>query len=325
SIGHYVRSRFGHQVHERIVDPLVGSIYAADTDNFSMAAVPQLAALTASRSMMIAAGKARKAASKNATPDAPIFGTPLRGMGALTETLAQRVQALGGKIITNATVNAIGKQSGAHPTYVVESTQGAFHCDAFAVTVPARHSASFLHPLDTRASELLSQWTHASVVLITMAIAAHEWPSHLTGSGYLVPKPDQRWVTAASFGSNKWTHWRPDDGSMIVRVSLGRDGVDVMHYDDDALVNLALADMKHHLGADFTPHQVRISRWGESFPQYRPHHFARLAEIEHSLSVSAPGVVFAGASYRGIGVPACVEQARKGAATLLNYVAGLPE
>ena len=42
SIGHYVRRRFGNEIHERLVDPLVGSIYAADTDNFSMAAVPHL-------------------------------------------------------------------------------------------------------------------------------------------------------------------------------------------------------------------------------------------------------------------------------------------
>jgi protoporphyrinogen/coproporphyrinogen III oxidase len=322
SIGYYVRKRFGNQVHERLIDPLVGSIYAADTDNFSMAAVPQLAALTASRSMLLAAGKARKTAQKNAKPDAPIFGSPLRGMGAMTETLTQRVQALGGKIVTGSRVTAIARENA---TYVVETTNGTYRSDAIAVTVPAKHSAAFMAPLDSRASELLAGWNHASVVLITMAIAAHQWPHHLTGSGYLVPKPDQRWVTAASFGSNKWAHWRPDDGSMIVRVSLGRDGVDVMHYDDDALVNLALADMKHHLGADFSPHEVRLSRWSESFPQYRPHHFARLAEMEHSLSVTAPGVVFAGASYRGIGVPACVEQARNAAQTLLAHVANLPE
>jgi oxygen-dependent protoporphyrinogen oxidase len=157
------------------------------------------------------------------------------------------------------------------------------------------------------------------VVLITMAIPASQWPARLKGSGYLVPKPDQRWVSAASFGSNKWAHWRPDDGSMILRVSLGRDGLEVMHFDNDKLINLALADMKLHLGVDLTPSEIRVSRWAESFPQYRPHHFARLAELEHSLGTAAPGIVFAGASYRGIGIPACVQQARSaGEATLAH-------
>ena len=322
SIGHYIRRRFGNQIHERLVDPLVGSIYAADTDKFSMAAVPQITSLTASRSLLLAAARARKTAQKNATPNAPIFGSPLRGMGALTETLAQRVRALGGNIVTNAPVSAISRQQN---TYIVTTAQGEHTADAIAICSPAQHSAAFVASLDARASQLLGQWDHASVVLITMAISAQQWPAHLTGSGYLVPKPDQRWVTAASFGSNKWAHWRPNDGSMIVRVSLGRDGLDVMDFEDDALVNLALADMKRHLGTDFTPHEVRISRWKDSFPQYRPHHFARLAELEHSLSVSAPGIVFAGASYRGIGIPACVEQARKGAHMLLEHLAHLPK
>lgn len=322
SIGHYVRARFGNQVHERLIDPLVGSIYAADTDRFSMAAVPQLAALTTSRSMLMAAMNTRKRVKKLSRTDEAIFGTPLRGMGALTETLTQRVHALGGRIITGAAVTAIAKES-SH--YVVETVVGQFPCDAVCVATPAKHAAGFVSTLDTNASELLSRWTHASVVLITMAMPGPQWPSHLTGSGYLVPKPDQRWVTAASFGSNKWAHWRPDDGSMIVRVSLGRDGVDVMNHDDESLINLALADMKRHLGVDFTPGHVRVSRWPESFPQYRPHHFARLAELEHSLSASAPGVVFAGASYRGIGVPACVEQARAAAEKLRHHLGDLPD
>jgi protoporphyrinogen/coproporphyrinogen III oxidase len=322
SIGQYVRRRFGNQVHERLVDPLVGSIYAADTDRFSIAAVPQIASLTASRSLLLAAAKARKTAKKTTQPDAAIFGSPLRGMGALTETLAQRVRALGGKIMTDAPVLALSRH---HNEYLVTTAQGEYTVDAIAICSPAQHSASFVAPLNERASQLLSQWDHASVVLITMAISARQWPSHLTGSGYLVPKPEQRWLTAASFGSNKWAHWRPNDGSMIVRVSLGRDGLDVMDRQDDELVNLALADMKLHLGTDFTPHEVRISRWKDSFPQYRPHHFARLAELEHSLSATAPGVVFAGASYRGIGVPACVEQARKGAHALLEHLVHLPK
>ena len=320
SIGHYVRKRFGREVHERLVDPLVGSIYAADTDSFSMAAVPQLSALTAERSMLLAAGRARSAAAKNAQPGAPIFGAPIRGMGALIETLAQRATSLGANIVLNSRVHSVTK-SGHH--YTVHADGKDYECDAVVVASPARHSAPFLQDLDKHAAKLLAEWTHASVVLITLAIPATQWPAHLTGSGYLVPKPDQRWVTAASFGSNKWAHWRPTDGSMVLRVSLGRDGLDVMHFDDEKLVNLTLADMKLHLGIDLVPTEVRISRWAESFPQYRPHHFARLAEVEQSLNAHAPGIAFAGASYRGIGIPACVQQARAASEATLTHLATL--
>jgi oxygen-dependent protoporphyrinogen oxidase len=320
SIGHYIRKRFGREIHERLVDPLVGSIYAADTDAFSMAAVPQIAALTSSRSALLAAGKTRKVASK--APATPIFGVPLRGMGAFIETLAQRVTALGGTIVTGARVSNIDRTG---RNYSITSAAGSFTADSIVVASPAKHSAPFMTSIDARATELLGGWDHASVALITLAIPAQQWPAHLTGSGYLVPKPDQRWVTAASFGSNKWAHWRPADGSMILRVSLGRDGLDVMQFDDEKLINLALADMKLHLGVDLTPTEIRMSRWHESFPQYRPHHFAKLAEIEHSLSVSAPGLVFAGASYRGIGIPACVQQGRIAGESVANHLASLTD
>ena len=318
SIGQYVRSRFGNQIQDRLVDPLIGSIYATDSDNFSMAAVPQIAALTASRSMLLAAGRARAAVSK--APASPIFATPIRGIGALIELLTQRVTALGGHILTSESVSAIEKiDSG----YTVSASRGQHRADAIVVASPAKPSSQFVRPLDARAADLLGEWSHASVVLITMAIPASQWPARLKGSGYLVPKPDQRWVSAASFGSNKWAHWRPDDGSMILRVSLGRDGLEVMHFDNDKLINLALADMKLHLGVDMTPSEIRVSRWAESFPQYRPHHFARLAELEHSLGAAAPGIVFAGGSYRGIGIPACVQQARAAGDATIAHLATL--
>lgn len=322
SIGHYVRRRFGNEVHERLVDPLVGSIYAANTDNFSLAAVPQIDALTNERSMLIAAKKARKNAATQPNANSPIFGSPLRGMGALIDALTDQVITLGGIIRTSESVESIERHDNG---YNVHTTHHTLQCDAIAVASPAKKSATFIHTLDAHAATLLQQWDHASVVLITLAIPAQQWPSHLTGSGYLVPKPDQRWVTAASFGSNKWAHWRPADGSMVVRVSLGRDGLDVMHHDNDALLNLALADMKLHMNADFTPTEVRTSRWADSFPQYRPHHFDRLEEVERSLRSRAPGIYFAGASYRGIGIPACVQQARIAGDSLLAHLATLTQ
>lgn len=322
SIGHYVRRRFGNEIQEHLVDPLVGSIYAADTDNFSIAAVPQIAALTSERSMLLAAASARKAALHSPASTSPIFGTPLRGIGALIDTLVERVVALGGTIRTSATVENIERHG---KGYQVSLPGHTLTCDAIAIASPARKSADFVAGVSQHAATLLRQWDHASVVLITMAIPANQWPSHLTGSGYLVPKPDQRWVTAASFGSNKWAHWRPTDGSMIVRVSLGRDGLDVMHFDNDQLLNLALADMKLHLNADLTPTEVRTSRWAESFPQYRPHHFDKLADVERSVNAEHGGIFFAGASYRGIGIPACIQQARSASESILKHLATLTQ
>ena len=317
-IGEYVRRRFGPQVQERLVDPLVGSIYAADTDNFSIEAVPQISALTTSRSMLLAARKARS----QAVVDGPVFSTPLRGVGAMIATLEQRVASLGVQIHTNSAVTNIVRSGS---TYRITTRNDEVTADAVILASPATHTARFTSSLDPDVAGALSRWEHADVILVTLAIPRSQWSEKLTGSGYLVPKPDQRWVTAVSFGSNKWAHWKNTDDDMILRASLGRDGVGVMHLSDDDVINLVLADLTLHLGRDVTPRQVRITRWDDAFPQYRPHHFSTLANVEKKLHDNAPGVFLAGASYRGIGIPACVQQARKVAETTAEYLAHLAE
>jgi oxygen-dependent protoporphyrinogen oxidase len=317
-IGKYVRGRFGAQVQERLVDPLVGSIYAADTDNFSMEAVPQIAALTSSRSMLLAARNARS----TVVSDDPVFKTPLRGVGAMIATLEQRVLSLGVTIHTGEGVLDIERNES---EYRITTSQRTITSDAVILTSPAAHTARFTSSLHSTVSASLSRWDHADVILVSLAIPRSQWDSSLTGSGYLVPKPDQRWVTAVSFGSNKWSHWNNDEHDMILRVSLGRDGVEVMHLTDDEVLNLVLADLKLHLTRDFSPRDVRVTRWEDAFPQYRPQHFSALDEIEKILTNNAPGVFLAGASYRGIGIPACIQQAQNVAQTTVDYLANLTD
>lgn len=315
SIGAWIRARFGDEVHERLVDPLVGSIYAADTDRFSLAAMPQLAALSGGRSLLLTARRARR--STPAT-GGPVFEAPRAGMGALVEALADTVQSLGGVVRTSATVAALER---ARQGYRIGVTPGddqmsEVSADAVVLTSPARPTAGLLAELSPDVAGVLGRMEHAGVVMVALAVPHDSWPGGLGYSGYLVPKPDQGAVTAVSFASNKWAHWRPEDGAMVLRVSLGRDGLVVDDWDDERLVDQAVAEVGRHLGTDLAPSTVRLTRWPGAFPQYRPGHFGRLEAVERVLATEAPGVLLAGASYRGIGIPACVQQAQRAAGLL---------
>jgi len=81
------------------------------------------------------------------------------------------------------------------------------------------------------------------------------------------------------------------------------------HHSDDELLSFALADLKLHLGIDPDVRHVRLTRWVDSFPQYRPRHFEGVEHVESHLANELPNVHVAGASYRGIGIPACIQQA----------------
>jgi len=305
-LGAYMRRRLGNEVHEVLIDPLVGSIYAADTDHFSLRGMPQLAELAGEgRSLLVNMRKRPKAAP--VSPDNPVFAAPTTGMQTLVDSVHHAIISMGGVVLTEHAVISIARTSTGIEVYCNEAT---FAADDVVLCSPARTTARQLTESAPDAAHLLGNWEHASVVMVALAVPKRSLPRNATGSGYLVTKPDQRFVTAVSFASQKWAHL--DDGDRaILRVSLGRDGAPMHEHSDDELLSYVLADLKMHLGIDFSPSAVRLTRWIESFPQYRPGHFDRVSHVESHLAREIPNVHIAGASYRGIGIPACVEQANE--------------
>ncbi|MDX2379985.1 MAG: protoporphyrinogen oxidase [Acidimicrobiia bacterium] len=323
SVGEFVRARFGDEVHERLVDSLVGSIYATDTDSFSLAEVPQLAALAnGSRSVLLCArrSRARSGASPAGTATAaasPIFAAPRGGQRALIDATATAIRAAGGEIRTGTSVSTLERDK----RWVVDGE----HFDAVLFATPATATGRVLDAaggsLGDEAAALLGQAETADVVMVTLHLDASRWPERLTGlSGYLVPKPVQKMVTAASFGSQKWAHWRPPGGGVILRVSLGRDGLPVLHLSDEEILETTLTEIAQHLGIEAVPLETRITRWPGAFAQYRPHHAAWVGAVERALPV---GVYVGGASYRGIGIPACVRQGNEMAGRASKFLTTL--
>jgi oxygen-dependent protoporphyrinogen oxidase len=306
SLGEFVRARFGDQVHLRLVDPLVGSIYAADTDHFSLAAIPQIADLATSARSVLLAG--RKARARSAAATGPIFYTPTAGMGSLATATAHAVRQAGGELRMNVSVTELAADGAG---WRVDGER----FDAVVLACPAAAAADLLSAAAPETSKSIATIPTADVAIVSLAVPSAYWPSRLAGlSGYLVPKPKQNLVTAVSFGSQKWAHWqRPD--SEVLRVSLGRDGLAVLHMSDEQLGAAATDEVGRQLAIALQPSHIRVSRWPAAFPQYRPHHAQVVAAATHALP---PGLVIAGASYHGIGVPACIRSGEQAAIAVCN-------
>jgi oxygen-dependent protoporphyrinogen oxidase len=304
SLGRLVRYRFGDEVLERLVDPLVGGINAGDADRLSLtASAPQLAdAAGRHRSLLLGLrGTTGRAAA------GPAFFTPAAGLGTIVDALAARLP----DIRLGAAADGIERRG---DRWVVSGEE----CDAVVVAVPAFAAAELLTGVAPSAASLAAAIPSSGVVVVTLAVAEDAVPRALDGSGHLVPKPVQRHLTACSWASAKWAHWRVP-GRHVLRASLGRFGDDhALDLDDDAVLAATLADLREQLGLRAEPVEVRITRWPRAFPQHLPGHLDRVAALERSLP---PGVVVAGAAYRGIGIPACIRQGREAAAAVQRHLA----
>jgi oxygen-dependent protoporphyrinogen oxidase len=308
SIGHWVRTRFGDEVHDRLVDALVGSIYGADTDRFSLAAVPQIAALAGrGRSALLSGRSAMRTTPKS---DGPIFAAPIGGLADLINALERDLAKHHGdrvRIITSS------------PVAEITADNGRWRVDgqAFDAVINAAPAAAAAEMMSGDIAETLRTLETCGVAMVTLAVPIADWPEHALGrSGYLVPKSVQRTVTAVSFASQKWAHLGGHD-SVVLRVSLGRDGLDVLHLDDSALIDAAVAEVSMHLGTDLAPVESRVTRWPGAFTQYRPHHHTTISHIERGTGA---GLVLAGSSYRGIGIPACVADGQRAAERTMSHL-----
>lgn len=302
SLGQLIRDRFGDEVLERLVDPLVGSINAGDSDYLSLrGAAPQIAepAKTA-RSLLLALRKNRKAAPA----EGPIFLTPEHGMASIASTLAARLRAGGTNIVTGRRVLSVARDGNA---WRVDDER----YDRVILTTPSDVTGRLLASTSPEAAKGLQSIPYAGVVMVALHTARPVGP---IGSGYLVPKPVQRHVTAVSLASYKWTHWRPPNGGAVLRISMGRYGNQIpMDFDDTQALHTAVDEVGAHLGVQLLPLGYRITRWHRAFPQYLPGHLDRVTAIEKLLARECPGLAVAGAAYRGVGVPACIRQGREAA------------
>ena len=236
-------------------------------------------------------------------------------MGALVEALEADLRA---HEVPFEPVGAVGIQRAGSRWEVTLSDGGRVVAASVVLAGPAGVSAALVAPHAARAGALLAAIPYASVALVALAVPRDGIERELDGSGFLVPRTERRTVTACSWTSAKWPHLH-GSGTVWLRASVGRDGqAGGLDADDDALVAAVTGDLAETMALRGPVAETRVTRWPDSFPQYRPGHLDACDRIDADLRSSMPGVVIAGAAMRGLGVPACIRPARHAASEILS-------
>ena len=312
SVGDLVRRRLGDEVLDRLVGPLVGSIYAGDCDHLSLqVSAVQLAAARDrdpdDPSLVRAAAALRAQAVETGRP---VFLAPAGGMARLVDALTER---LGDDLRAGTAVEGLTRDG---HRWCVEP--GGVAAPAVVVATPAFAAAPLVAPHAPGAADTLAAIDHASVALVALAVPRDGIDREMDGSGFLVPRSAGLLTTACSWVTSKWPHLGADPDTALLRASVGRAGDDrAVTLDDDALVGGVLADLETTMGLRAAPTHVRISRWPRSFPQPRPGHLGRVAAVETDVA-RVPGLAVTGAWARGVGVPACIRGGRAAARRALG-------
>lgn len=343
AVGEFVAARLGREVVDRLVEPLLGGVYAGNAYRISMrSAVPQLFQAAQTHDSLTEAVREIQAKAAANQQTGPVFMGIEGGVGSLPLAVAESVRARGGEILTGMPVTELrrvgpagpedepaGNATHAHAAHAHSDAFGGslaqspvaqarwrvvagdrvLYADAVIVAAPAPVAAGLLRAEAPEAAAELSGVEYASMALVTLAYRRADvvLPE---GSGFLVPPVDGRTIKASTFASQKWG-WIADQNPdlLVLRTSVGRYGeTEILQRDDTGLVDVSRHDLEEATGLTATPLETRVTRWDAGLPQYPVGHHARVARIREHVG-KLPGLAVCGAVYDGVGIPAGIASA----------------
>jgi protoporphyrinogen/coproporphyrinogen III oxidase len=340
AVGAYVAARLGHEVVDRLIEPLLGGVYAGNAYRISMrAAVPQLFAVAREGRSLIegvrevqrraaaatqhAGGRALTDDGERAAKEAPVFLGIRGGVGRLPLAVAETCRAAGADIRTGTEARALRRTpEGWRITTEGPAGRSVLEADAVVLAVPAPAAARLLDAESPAAAAELGTIEYASMALVTMAFRRRDLLNAPGGSGFLVPPVDGRTIKAATFSSRKWG-WIDEAGpdTFVLRTSVGRHGDEGdLAWDDTDLVRLSRDDLREAAGVTAAPVAARVTRWYGGLPQYPVGHLMRVARIREQIA-KLPGLAVCGAAFDGVGIPACIAAADAAAEQVLGTLA----
>lgn len=310
-LGPFLVGRLGKAAVRRLVDPLLGGVYAGPAELLSVGTVaPHLLAALERDPSLLRGLRRQPPAAPGAGPG---FISLRQGLQTLAEALAATLDPSSLRLSTLVQ----GAWPGPRGRVRLETGGGtAQEFDGVILALPAPPASEVIRGISADLARELGRQPNSNVATITLAYSESALDRRPEGSGFLVPRFPGRVVTACTFMDQKWPHLR-QPGVILLRASAGGQGDDWPTETDDAtLVTSVHTHLRRHLGLRQVPLEARVQRWRPALPQYRAGHLAWRDSVE-KLTASLPyPVTLAGSAYRGVGLEACMRDGVRAAGDL---------
>lgn len=323
TLGSFVTRRLGKEALDKIAEPLIGGVHAGDPDHMSLkASFPRFINMEQEHGSLLKAMLINKRKAPNPAPPKPgevrktFFMTFKDGMSSLTDALANKLDS--NKVLLGCVLTKVERLSDGRYQLSFEDREPVV-ADAVILTAPSHEAAKVVDTLDQEITENLAKIPQATSATVSLAFKRSEL-QYLDSYGLLVPLSENRKIHAATFSSSKWDFRTPSDEYVLIRAFVGgARHQELVHLNDEELLEIVLGELKDIMKLKSQPLTHKIFRWVKGMPQYTIGHLDRVATIE-ARSEANPGLYVVGGSYRGVGVPDCVNVGTQAAEKAITYL-----
>jgi len=314
SVRAFIGRRFGPELAQALIEPLIGGIYGGDTSRLSAeACVPRLRAFerehgSVTRGLRRAVRDARRRTRSGEQVLPPIVSLQ-GGMASLPDRLAR---GLGERVVRGVAATCISRLPARR--FRVDTSRGQVACEGVVLATPAWQAPALVEAFAPDLAAGLAGIAHTALDIVTFAWPRHEVPHALDGTGWVRAPDDRRPTLACTWSSRKWPGRAPD-GFVLLRSVLVHSGAS-----EPKLVVAARADLRDLLGVEAAPRLVRVRRRERATPIYETGHHDRMARL---TAADLGAFAIAGNALGGVGVPDCFASGEAAARAVLAAVHGL--
>jgi len=326
SLGDFLERRLGKEVLTRIAEPLLAGIYAGDTHHLSLAATfPQFAEMERKHRSLILGTMRTKSQSVPNLPGLPpaagksVFLTFRRGLQTVVKGLLTALEGQGVHLRPETPVQSVEKSAIDDGYEIVFADGERERSDAVIVALPNYHAGRLFEGLP--AAEFLNRMEYVSVCNVVLAFKRADIDYPFDGSGYVIPRGEDTFITACTWTSVKWLHTAPED-KLVLRCYVGRSGDEGWRdMTEEQIVAGVRRDLNKIMGIDAEPLFAEVTKLHRSMPQYGVGHLEQVADFRSKMEQDMPGVLVTGAGFMGVGLPDCVRQGREAAEQTVDRLA----
>ncbi len=328
SLAAFVRRRFGGEVYDRLVQPLVAGIYTGDPDQLSVGAtVPRFLEMEREhgsliRAMMKQRRQQRKTSQESSGARYSQFVAPREGMSAFVQAIVDRLSEA--HIALKAPVQQIAPVgNGGWKVLIGGSQPQTIDVDGLILATPARRNAKLLQKIDAELASNFIKIPYGSCALVSIGFLREQIGHRLDGFGFVVPSIEGRKILSCSFSSIKYAGRAPE-GHVLLRVFVG--GAmqsELVELDDEQLKKMVVRELSDLLAIRGQPMLCHITRQIQAMPQYYLGHEQLIERIEKQVN-QLPNFAVASNVLHGIGIPNCVQAGERAAEKVLSELSKSP-
>jgi oxygen-dependent protoporphyrinogen oxidase len=317
SVGEFLERRFGREMVDVVLEPLLGGIYAGDAYRLSLRSTfPDWFKERGRGASLLRSARAEQKENKGKGAPRSPFRSLTGGMGELIDALAHDI---GSGVMRFQTVAKTIERKGR--AYRVILADGELEADQVVVALPARIASPLLAPCDAELARELGSIEYVSTATVCFAYQRSQIAHALDAVGFLVPKKEGRRITGGTFISSKWPGRAPPDCVLLRAFVGGAHDEATAALEDAELIAVVRGELEGLLGIQGTARFARVFRYPKASPQPHVGHADRVARIRARLE-TLPGLHVVGNAYDGVGIPDCVRLAEQTAAQIRSLRGG---